>query len=55
MENTKILLYIRNLKYEHLTPTTQHPFSILNLPTQIQMNIVHRKTGFKREFLRFLI
>ena len=35
--------------------TTQYPFSILYLPTQIQMDIVYRKLGFKREFSNFLI
>ena len=29
--------------------------SIGDLPTQIQMNIVYRKTGFKHEFSRFLM
>ena len=51
--NSHWLLYIRNLKYAHITPVflhTQYPLSILNLPTQMQMNIVHRKTSFKREF-----
>ena len=35
--------------------TTQYPFSILYLPTLIQMDIVYRKTGFKRKFSRFLM
>jgi hypothetical protein len=50
-------LYIRNLKYAHLTyfSTTQYLFSILYLLTQIQMNIVYRKNGFKREISRFLM
>ena len=48
----KYTLYIRNLKYTHLKPGfRQHnPFSIHYLPTQIQMDIVYRKPGFKREF-----
>ena len=52
------LLYIRNLKYAHLSlifSTTQYPFSILYLPTQIQMDIVYGKNGFKRECSRFLM
>ena len=35
--------------------TTQYSFSILYLPTQIQMEILYRKPGFKREFERFLM
>ena len=35
--------------------TTQYPFSILYLPSQIQMDIVYQKTGLKREFSRFLM
>ena len=49
-------LYIKNLKYAHLTlfflSTTQYPFSILYLPPQIQMDIVYREPCFKREFSR---
>ena len=46
-----ICLYIRNLKYAHLTHNfrlgTQYAFSNLYLSTQIQMDIVYRKTGLK--------
>ena len=45
-----VYFYIRNLKYTHLTE-----FSILYLTTQIQMDIVYRKTGFQHEFLRLLM
>jgi hypothetical protein len=37
-------LYIRILKYAHLTPIFQLFF------TQKQMDIVHRKTGFNASF-----
>ena len=30
--------------------TSQYPFSILYLPTQIQMDIVYQKNSFKRKF-----
>ena len=33
--------------------STQYPFKILYLLTQLQMDIVYRKTGFKRNFSRF--
>ena len=56
LENSiKYNLYIRNLKYAHLTPIFwQHNIHLVSsyLPTQIQINIVHRKTGFKRKFSR---
>ena len=42
-QENKILLYIVNLKYAHFTHILQYPFSILYLPTQIQMDIVYRK------------
>ena len=35
--------------------TTQYPLSILYLPTQIQMNTVYQKTGFKCKFSSFLM
>ena len=35
--------------------TIQYQFSILYLPIQIQINIVYRKTDFKREFSRYLM
>ena len=38
------------ISFVHQKSTTQYPFQILYLPTQIKMNIVYRKTGFKREF-----
>ena len=40
-------------KFNNYFLTAQYPFSILYLPTQIQMDIIYRKTGFKREFSRF--
>ena len=48
---TKNYLYIRYLKYGHLTPIF---YSILYLHTQIQMDIVNRKTGFKRDFFNVI-
>ena len=39
-------------KYQLIT-ISQYPFRILYLPTQIQMHILYRKPGFKREFSRF--
>ena len=43
-------------KYAHLTPvfsTKQFSFRILYLHTQIQLDIVCRKPGFKRRFLMY--
>ena len=51
-------MYIRNLKYWAFNTnfsTTQYPYSILYLPTQIQMDVVYRKAVFKQEFLKFLM
>ena len=42
---------IRTLNTHFSTP--QYPFSILYLPTQMQMYIVSQKTDFKREFQYF--
>ena len=39
--------------FEHQKSLTQYPFSILYLPTQLQMYIVYRKTGFKSDFQDF--
>ena len=36
----------------HHFSTTQYAFSIFYLPTQIQMDIVYPKPGFKRGFLK---
>ena len=52
----KFTFYIRNLKYAHLTLT----FRLGNIHlvfsiTQIQMDIVYRKTSLNREFSRFLM
>ena len=51
-------MYIRNLKYGHLTPIFQlHNIYFIFftcLATQIKMDIVYRKTGFKRDFARYL-
>ena len=45
----KYLCTLEILNTAHLTPfsTTQYLFSILYLPTQIQMDIVYRKPGFQ--------
>ena len=50
-------MYIRNLKYAHLTPVLRKHNVHLKFSTcqHIQMDIVYRKTGFKREFSRFPI
>ena len=40
---------------ESFNAKTQYPFSIIYLPTQLEMDIVYRKTGFKCEFSRFLM
>ena len=45
------------LNTAHLKPIfRQHNINLVfsTLPTQIQMDIVYRKTGFKREFSRFM-
>ena len=49
-------MYSRNLKYANLTSilsTTQYPFRILYLPTQIQMDIVYLKLGLNASFQDF--
>ena len=54
VSNLKSTCISEILNTAHLIPfsTTQYPFSYLYLPTQIQMDIVCQKTGFKREFVR---
>ena len=53
--SVKHFLYIRNLKYSHLKPIfRRHNIHLVSstsqIPTQIQMDIVSPKSGFKREF-----
>ena len=43
------LLVILNAHIYYIFLKAQYPFSILYLPTQIQMDIVYRKTRFKHE------
>ena len=51
---TSEILNTLHLIYHHFS-TTQYPFSIFYLPTQVQMGIVYQKNGFKREFSTFLM
>ena len=46
------LLYIKNLKYLHLTPVFRQQNLKINLllPIPFQIVIIYRKPGFKREY-----
>ena len=50
--NLKIFSFIKNLKYQHFS-TTQYPFRILYLSTQIQIVIVYLKYSFSADLKDF--
>ena len=54
MKNTSLYIKILNTHIQHLFFDTHYPFRILYLPKQIQIIVVHRKTGLKCELKDFL-